>query len=253
MRGIAIGLFVAAMMGSAQAEPMKLDTFAFAAPSSAETGTSLQLYSTFYHVWPGAETAAGTPLLLKTGASSGLRVGKKDWCFGAMEGTIVVKKLDGTRVTLNFADKGGPFQVDCRPFFSSVSQSVINGMARTRYTEVGSQAPFGLGVGGFRLVPYRTIAVDPSVIPFGTLIFIPALAGKSFTDPDGVARTHDGYVYAADRGGLITGRHVDFFSGVQQTNPFPSIIKSVPTGTFEARIVTGGAARDFLRAQHALN
>src|SRR6187549_705778 len=50
---------------------------------------------------------------------------------------------------------------------------------------------------GCKVVPMRTIAVDPRVIPKRTVIFIKETAG--LTMPNGV--THDGYWYASDVGG----------------------------------------------------
>lgn len=232
------------------AAEMKTDTFAFAEPTASEKTKELSLYSTFYHVWPGKETAEGFPLPLSNGNPSAVRVSARDWCFGAMEGTIVVQRSDGSRGTYNYADKKGAPLVNCRPYFTKVKQSVINGMARSRFSAVGAKAPFGLGIGGYRLVPFRTIAVDYTVIPSGTLLYVPRLRGLAFRDPDGVDRQHDGYLYAADIGGLIKGNHIDFFSGIQTTNPFPGLIKSSPAGSFQAFVVSSPAAREFLATQH---
>ncbi len=49
---------------------------------------------------------------------------------------------------------------------------------RMRYLLVRG-APFGVGAPGYRLVPYRTVAVDPRRIKLGTVLYIPALAGIS--------------------------------------------------------------------------
>jgi 3D (Asp-Asp-Asp) domain-containing protein len=51
------------------------------------------------------------------------------------------------------------------------------------------------------LVPWRSVAVDPSLIPMGSRIFAPALC-----DTPG-----HGWVTAADTGGAIIGRHLDLF------------------------------------------
>ena len=48
---------------------------------------------------------------------------------------------------------------------------------------------------------YRSIAVDPSVIPLGSRVYIPAYAH------DG----HGGWFVAQDTGGAINGRHVDVY------------------------------------------
>ena len=67
--------------------------------------------------------------------------------------------------------------------------------------------PFGQGAGKRALVPYRSVAVDPKVIPIGEPVYIPELDGLRF--PDGMV--HDGCVRADDTGGSIKKRKIDFF------------------------------------------
>ena len=69
--------------------------------------------------------------------------------------------------------------------------------------------PWGRGALGTAITPLRTIAVDRSVIPLGSKIYIPRAVG--FRMPDGT--THDGYFKAEDTGGAIIGRHIDVFAG----------------------------------------
>jgi len=71
-----------------------------------------------------------------------------------------------------------------------------------------TKAQSGLAVTGCELVPFRTVAVDPRVIPLGSTIYIPQLKGARL--PDGTI--HDGIFIAADRG-HFRGRHVDVFVG----------------------------------------
>jgi 3D (Asp-Asp-Asp) domain-containing protein len=49
---------------------------------------------------------------------------------------------------------------------------------------------------------YRSVAVDPSLIPLGSRVYIPAYRT--------ITRSH-GWFVAADTGGAITGRHLDVF------------------------------------------
>ncbi len=62
---------------------------------------------------------------------------------------------------------------------------------------------------GCRVVPMRTIAVDKSIIPRRTVIFIKETVGLKM--PDG--GNHDGYWYASDVGGAIKGKRVDLYTG----------------------------------------
>jgi len=72
--------------------------------------------------------------------------------------------------------------------------------------------PYGRGVGGRSLVPFRSIAVDPKVIPYGEPVYLPELDGMVL--PDG--SIHDGCVRADDKGGWIRRKHIDFFVVTKQ-------------------------------------
>lgn len=69
--------------------------------------------------------------------------------------------------------------------------------------------PWGRGARGKPITPLVTVAVDTSVIPFGTRIFIPEAVG--LPRPDGSA--HDGCFVAEDRGLKVIGEHLDIFTG----------------------------------------
>jgi len=62
---------------------------------------------------------------------------------------------------------------------------------------------------GCKVVAMRTVAVDKTVIPRRTVLFIKETVGLPM--PDG--GTHDGYWYASDIGGAIKGLKLDLFSG----------------------------------------
>ncbi|MEK6608138.1 MAG: 3D domain-containing protein [Myxococcota bacterium] len=91
---------------------------------------------------------------------------------------------------------------------------VLNYAGRCRYgTGICFQAcdraafPVGIGVRGRSLVPYRSVAVDPAVVPIGEPLYFPELDGIEL--PDGTL--HDGCVRADDQGGAIRKREIDFF------------------------------------------
>ena len=76
---------------------------------------------------------------------------------------------------------------------------------------VAMDAPYGLDALGHKLIPYRTIAVDPDVIKLGTVVYIPALDGIRL--PSG--KTHDGLCLAQDTGQGIEGARIDVFVGFE--------------------------------------
>jgi 3D (Asp-Asp-Asp) domain-containing protein len=71
--------------------------------------------------------------------------------------------------------------------------------------------PWGRGATGKAITPLLTVAVDPSVIPLGTPLYVPELDGLP-RDPNGTA-VHDGCFLAQDKGLNVVGNHVDFFTG----------------------------------------
>ena len=77
---------------------------------------------------------------------------------------------------------------------------------------------WGLGVenpatgNAFELRPFRSIAVDPSVLKVGKWYYVKELDGVKLPSP-AAGTTHDGCVRAMDVGPAINGRHIDFFSG----------------------------------------
>ena len=62
---------------------------------------------------------------------------------------------------------------------------------------------------GCKVVAMRTLAVDKTVIPRRTVVFIKETVGLPMPNGD----KHDGYWYASDVGGAIKGQKLDLFSG----------------------------------------
>lgn len=71
----------------------------------------------------------------------------------------------------------------------------------------GRGAPFDGGHAA--LEPFRSVAVDPRLVPLGTVLYVPEFHGRRW--PDG--RFSDGCVRAEDIGRLIRNRHLDLFTG----------------------------------------
>lgn len=82
-------------------------------------------------------------------------------------------------------------------------------------------APWGLGAANveylsraepYKLIPYRSVAVDPGQIDLGSVLYIPK--AKGILLPEG--STHDGYFLAHDVGGAIKGNRLDLFVGMEE-------------------------------------
>lgn len=71
---------------------------------------------------------------------------------------------------------------------------------------------WGVGVGDRPLSPFRSVAVDPSLVSIGANLYIPELDGLVMPGaPPWGGFVHDGCVIADDRGGGVAGKQLDFF------------------------------------------
>lgn len=70
-----------------------------------------------------------------------------------------------------------------------------------------NEHPFGRGAGSRPLIPFKSVAIDPRLVPIGEPIYVPEFDGLVL--PDG--SIHDGCVRADDTGGGIKKRKMDFF------------------------------------------
>ena len=71
-------------------------------------------------------------------------------------------------------------------------------------------APYGYGLENFVLKPFRSVAVDPSVVPIPSRVYIPAAKGALL--PDG--SVHDGFFEAVDIGEAIQNQRIDIFTAM---------------------------------------
>jgi 3D (Asp-Asp-Asp) domain-containing protein len=68
-----------------------------------------------------------------------------------------------------------------------------------------------LGSGGHKLTELKSIAVDPRLIPLGSVVYIPQAENVSIA-----GQTLGGVFYAHDVGSAIKGKHIDIFVGRKQ-------------------------------------
>lgn len=80
------------------------------------------------------------------------------------------------------------------------------------FYEPAKHKRWGVGVGKRPLSPFRSVAVDTSMVSIGSLLYIPALDGLTMpgAKPWG-GFVHDGCVIAHDTGGGVRGKQLDFF------------------------------------------
>ena len=218
--------------------PSDMFNFDLPEPSDATLGKRMTLWATEYHLPQVSTVKNGDALRDMKGKSLGVVLSRHDWCEAALEGSIRVIASDGSGITYNYAGTSSFNQVDCSRYYSLK-------LGKTKFRK--ARGEYGDGVKNYKLIPYRTIAVDRSQtpIPWGTVVYIPAAKGNPITLPDGSVVKHDGYFFAGDTGGAIKGSHIDVYIGVAKKNPF-KWVKSTSKGTFKAYIVNDPAIRDHL-------
>ncbi len=201
-----------------------LENFELPEPELKDEKESL-LWATYYYLPEVNAADAGFALLSVGGKELGPKISKKDWCNAAMEGSIRVK-FEDRETTYNYAGVNDKQQVDCSEYFP-------HNVGGTRFKP--ARGAFGDGVRNYRLIPFRTIAVDSKVIPYGSVVYIAEARGVRIVLSDGTEVVHDGYFFAGDTGGAIKTNHIDVFIGVAKKNPF-SWVKSNSKKTFPAYV-----------------
>jgi 3D (Asp-Asp-Asp) domain-containing protein len=225
---------------SAQASPVS--EFSFPNFDSAGS-TALNLWATYYYLPQMEHSPKGHPLRDTDGKSFAAALEHRDFCVAAMEGSVRIRQ-GNTNTVYNYAGRspdGGP---DCSDVFPRFPNT---GNIRWRK----AYGPFGDGFERenspvpWVLVPFRSLAVDPQTIPFGTVLFIPQARGVRIPLPSGGTAFHDGYFIATDTGGAIKENHIDVFIGIAVSNPF-QFIQSTPKGTFTAFVVKNQGIKKML-------
>lgn len=221
-------------------KPVFADDFDIPPPNSSSSAAK-RLWATRYnvHLATPSDSPDAVPLVAADNQLLGVSLSPDDWCDSALEGTVTVTLASGSRRTFNVGGMALSAFTDCTGHYSSLDLATRKRLGRMEFFEVPADAPFGLGARpSYRLVPFRSIAVDREVFRLGTVFFIPRLRGKAITLPDGSVESHDGYVMAVDTGGAIKGNHIDIFTGVFLANPFPDLVRSSPAHRFDAFVVT---------------
>lgn len=226
-------------------EPLDARARDFSLPAFEGTeGAPLRIWATYYTLPTAEDRPDGVPLLDRAGRPLGPRLATKEWCRGAMQGSVLVRRRGGALETYNFARVSEERQVDCTPHYPRHGK-----LGSTRFQR--AKGRFGDGALGWPLVPFRTLAVDPKRISLGTVLYIPAARGAALRLSDGRERVHDGYFLAGSSGGSVDASQVDVFIGPARRNPF-EFVKSSRKSAVPAYVVTDEALRRAVRAQHGL-
>jgi len=207
------------------------DRFDLPAPAAQERGAPIRLWATWYYRFTTDENPAGLPLRDPQGQAVSVPISPRPWCESALQGSVSIRSGHGLRRTYSFVRLGTASLLSCSDYFR-LDAPWMNVAGRSRFAP--ARGPYGDGAAGYVVVPYRSLAVDPEVIPLGSVVYIPAARGQWVHLPDGEWVRHDGWFFASDTGGAIRGHHVDIFTGISPWNPFPNFVSSRPEAGFTA-------------------
>lgn len=215
--------------------------------SESQERSPLRLWATHYYTPVYNTETGGVPLKRRDERpiqyeGQTISLSHRRWCMAAMEGSVSIRMVDGVTKTYNYSGVGN-MQTDCTSYFRGQHRAT----GRVKFSEVTSA--WGLGVRNYSLIPYRTIAVDPNVIPYGSVVFIADAVGEEVTLADGTSFIHDGYFFAGDTGGAIRNNHIDVFTGNNSHNDLP-FIRSTSSAVFDAEIVNDPVLKERLERLH---
>jgi len=181
-----------------RAQEDAVEVYASAAPAPAitlEAGAGEPLFRNTYYDFPREGGGAKEATVFDAACAPIARVTQKFHDQVCVQGSGRL----GTGETVSFARR----DCACAAVCPRTSQKIcFERLDPARF-------PHGRGAAGSAITPTRTVAVDVSLIPLGTRIFVPEYAG--LPRPDG--STHDGCFVAEDRGLKVVGRHIDLFTG----------------------------------------
>jgi 3D (Asp-Asp-Asp) domain-containing protein len=193
---------------------------------------NIQLWATYYYVPIMSHNETGIPLLDIYENELPLKLIATDWCTAAIQGSVYISKEEEVYLA-HYAGRSQVVQYDCRdcPKYKNYP-----GYDQTGKVRWGMSEKSVTGGSGLKLVPMKSIAVDPTVIPYKSVVYIPDAIGTLYTDEEGNLVRHDGYFLAADTGSMIKGNHIDVYIGTATKNPF-QFVKSDVNQPFRAFVV----------------
>lgn len=245
MRGFFLIIFIAFyFVGHPQQDSL---SFTFPEPLNLDSLKSKKIWGTQYYIHQ-FNSGGSIPMLDKNRNQTGFFADTCDFCTASLEGTAYVIDSSGAITVLNYDGVSDTSVVDCRKcnkYKNSKLKVESWGKVLWRKTD-----GFGDGVLNYRLIPFRTIAVDPVYIPYGSVLYIPLARGIEIQLPDGKKVKHDGYFFAGDTGGAIKKNHLDFFTGIYEGNPFTKIIYSNPAYEIKSYLVTDTVIVQNLTKEH---
>jgi 3D (Asp-Asp-Asp) domain-containing protein len=218
-------------------------TFELKKPDPNDMEEAMNVWATNYFI-PEFNDGSGDIYMRDiNGNHLGPKLSNHDWCHSALEGSVKINFGEGVTKVFNYRGKSAVHTVDCSAFVSL-------DLSKSKF--MTSKSEFGEGTASYNLVPFRTIAADPSIFPLGTVLYIPKARGNKIVVGDKMI-IHDGYFFVADIGGAIKGVHIDVFIGIKKKPLFFPWIGHKASATFKIHVVNDPEITEALKKMHQKN
>ena len=172
------------------------------APSSQLAGKVLGSFKNTYYDFPSESDFSGESLNLMNGSCQAIAsVPRTFYESVCVQGSGTLK----TGGTVSFAKRNCACASECPRTGQHICFDLLD----------KQKFPWGRGATGKGITPLVTVAVDSTIIPLGTPLYIPDYDGV-VRDASGTTK-HDGCFLAEDRGLAVKGQHVDVFTGHRET------------------------------------
>src|SRR4051812_5760750 len=146
--------------GKAFSQTLQAD-FNYQQPENLAGLKKLMLWSTQYFVHQ-FKSGGSIPIVYRNGKPSGLFADACDFCEASLQGTAYITDPDGNVKVVKFAKTGRRTFVDCRKCDKySDSNAAVEAWGKTLWIK---STGFSGSLRRYKLIPFRSIAVDRKVI-----------------------------------------------------------------------------------------
>lgn len=188
-------------------------------PKASDIARQVDVGMSWFYSPSFNETKDGIPVKNSAGEILIRGLKEADWCKLSRFGSGVVKRLDGSMVTVNFQRSVGQKIANCHQFYS-------DGKTSENAIFFSSKSSYGEGATGYFLTPFKSLITNIGKYPIGSLVFVPSIKGRKYVDFYGKTQTHDGYFLVADTVSDEGNPFLNIFTGVDSNKPFPELLSS---------------------------
>ena len=143
--------------------------FNYPPPENLAGLKKLMLWSTHYFVHQ-FKSGGSVPIVYRNGKPSGLFADACDFCEASLQGSAYITDSDGNIKVVKFAKTGRRTFVNCRSCEKFSDSNAAGSWGNTLWIK---SSGFTGALRMYKLIPFRSVAVNRKGIPYGTVLYIP--------------------------------------------------------------------------------